>query len=144
MSIRKGFTLIELLVVIAIIAILAIIILISLSNARIKARYASGQTTLTSAQPAGILCREGGGEIKAPSGPPGNNINICDPFSNKTTNAEWPDNAYLGADPMWVVGWGPITVSNGGAQNWSYQATFSGFITENKTIRCTEAGCTEI
>jgi prepilin-type N-terminal cleavage/methylation domain-containing protein len=130
---KKGFTLIELLVVIAIIAILAVIILIALSSARNRANFASGQSTLSSAQPAALMCRDGGGTVIAPAA--ASSWAICNPSGGATTTSTWPANS----DALdWVNGWGAISVANGGADTWTYTATDGD---TGQTVTCSQTGC---
>lgn len=133
----KGFTLIELLVVIAIIAILAIIILIALSSARAKARQASMESTLSSAQPAAILCDDKPSTITAPVAP---GWNVC---SDASVSGTWP----TGSDEAGWNSLGPqvslITVTDvtAGDGIFCYEATGPESVFSCQSQGCSRAAC---
>ncbi len=74
LSSLKGFTLIELLVVIAIIGILSSVVLVRVSSQKTKAQSASFKATVSSLQPALIMCCNSGGAALAVAGG-----DICNP-----------------------------------------------------------------
>ena len=63
---KKGFTLVELLVVIAIIGILSSVAVVNLNSARIKAKQAGAEATMTSLLSAAVMCDDGGGKLDTP------------------------------------------------------------------------------
>ncbi|MEK7598202.1 MAG: prepilin-type N-terminal cleavage/methylation domain-containing protein [Patescibacteria group bacterium] len=73
---KPGFTLIEILIVVAIIAILVSAILVSINNSRKKARINSAKTSVRSALPIIVSCKDSGGIVSFPANPMGGN-RIC-------------------------------------------------------------------
>jgi len=81
MNKKRGFTLIEILIVVAIIAILAGAILVSINNSRKKAQLNSVKSSVRSALPAIVSCKDSGGNVSFPNNPQGGNP-ICNIGSN--------------------------------------------------------------
>lgn len=134
----SGFTLIELLVVIAIIAILAIIILVALSNARVRARQRSGESTMSSIVAGATMCMDDNLDLNAIAAGGGNAI-CGSAAAGDESDTSWP----AGADAAdWVDGWSAIgaIASDAAAGTFSYEST--GPLDGGTLFRCTQTGCT--
>lgn len=86
MPIRKrGFTFIELMVVVGIITLLVTIILVNISQSRQKARINSAKTSLKTALPAIMECKNNYGHVSTPTA----GEDICTTMVG-LTGAKWP------------------------------------------------------
>ncbi len=101
---KKGFTLIELLIVIAIIGILASIVLVSLGSARRKANEASFKSTVSSIQPAAILCCDQTGDPELTTTEGGE---ICNP----QIGSNWPPATKITIDTITQCNDGDFTIN---------------------------------
>lgn len=128
---KAGFSLIEILVVIAIIGILAGRQIINLNRARIKAKIANVETSLSSLVSIGVLCQDNGQDI-------------MDGFlpAQYCNNSVWaPEGEFCGAENTWpVLRYGQVgtCTSNTTTKTFSFSA-----IVEGVTITCTQSGCTK-
>ena len=89
---KKGFTLIELLIIVAIISLLATVVLVSVNESKKRSRINSAKTSLRSALPAIISCRDSGGNVNVPSGSEDGTKPIC--VSGGLAGANWPKLGY--------------------------------------------------
>lgn len=124
-----GFTLIEILMVIAIIGILAGRQIINLNSARIKARVANVESSLSSLVPMAVLCHDNGQDLMDGGSP----AVYCN-------NSVWtPEGEFCGVENNWPAlryGTPGTCTSNTTTQTFSFSATV-----DSATITCTESGC---
>ena len=127
---KKGFTLVELLVVIAIIGILSSVAVVNLNSARIKAKQAGAEATMTSLLAAAVMCDDGGGQIGNQTSPSTGGGEFCTPTS--AYDGDWP------AAPTGGT-WGSETdaTPNDGKFEYNWTAVDTGTV----SIKCNEYGC---
>ncbi len=86
---KKAFTFIELMIVVGIIALLATVILVSVNRSRINARINGTKTSLKSALPSVIACKDGGGTVNQPT----DGVDICTTGAG-LSGSKWPTLSY--------------------------------------------------
>lgn len=82
----KGFTLIEIIVVVVIISIVATIVAVGVNQSRKNARINGAKTSLKTALPIIVSCKDSGGLVHIPSGSETGVKLIC----NTIPGAFWP------------------------------------------------------
>ncbi len=130
---KKGFTLVELLVVIAIIGILSSVAVVNLNSARIKAKQAGAEATMTSLLAAAVMCDDGGGQLQAQNSAADGGGEMCLPTS--AYDGDWP------AAPTGGT-WGTETdgTANDGIFEYNWTAVDTGVV----SIKCNEYGCSTL
>ena len=128
---KAGFSLIEILVVIAIIGILAGRQIINLNRARVKAKIANVESSLSSLVSVGVLCHDNGQDIMDG----GTSASYCN-------NSIWaPEGEFCGTENNWpALRYGAVGVctSNTTTKTFSFSA-----VVEGTTITCTQSGCSK-
>lgn len=115
----KAFTLIEILIVITIIGIISVVVLAFIDKSRLNARKNSVATSMRSALPIIISCKDSGGTVADPVA----ENQIC---NNNYPNSFWPSLL------------GDYQYQTGGVNNYNSNACFFNVTsaTDSATIQC--------